>query len=87
MMAFFARGCHLASTFVDWSEYLWGDAVLNKNPGMVVYFTSKMDIPHNQGKMKIKKWTFFITYQVVLDLGPCIYYPGIAIAHAMISRK
>ena len=35
----------------------------------VVCFTSKTDIPYNQGKMKFKKLNFFMTYQVVPDLG------------------
>ena len=34
----------------------------------VVCFASKTDIPYNQAKMKVKKLTFFMTYQVVLDL-------------------
>ena len=37
--------------------------------GTVVCFASKTDIPYNQVKMKVKKLTFFMTYQVVLDLG------------------
>ena len=32
-------------------------------------FASKTDIPYNQAKMKVKKLAFFMTYQVVLDLG------------------
>ena len=35
----------------------------------VVCFASKTDIPYNQAKMKVKKLTFFMTYQVVLDPG------------------
>ena len=32
-------------------------------------FASKTDIPYNHAKMKVKKLAFFMTYQVVLDLG------------------
>ena len=32
-------------------------------------FASKTDIPYNHAKMKAKKLAFFMTYQVVLDLG------------------
>ena len=32
-------------------------------------FASKTDIPYNQAKMKVKKLTFFMTSQVVLDHG------------------
>ena len=35
----------------------------------MVCFASKTDIPYIQAKMKVKKLTFFMTYQVVLDLG------------------
>ena len=35
----------------------------------MVCFASKTDIPYNQAKMKVKKLTFFMTYQVVLDPG------------------
>ena len=35
----------------------------------MVCFASKTDIPYVQAKMKVKKLTFFMTYQVVLDLG------------------
>ena len=35
----------------------------------MVCFASKTDIPYNQAKMKVKKLAFFMTYQVVLDLG------------------
>ena len=39
------------------------------HPSTVVCFASKTDIPYNQAKMKVKKLTFFMTYQLVLDPG------------------
>ena len=39
------------------------------NQWTVGCFASKTDIPYNHAKMKVKKLAFFMTYQVVLDLG------------------